>query len=313
MAIIHLQGARRNRNDEFYTQMSDIEKELDHYREHLKDKVIFCNCDNPKRSNFWKYFYQNFHTLGLKGLIATYLKEGKPSYKSEYDGSILTKEQLKGNGDFRTPEIIELLKRSDIVITNPPFSLFIEYIHQLEEFKKDFILIGNTNAITYKEIFELFRQDKIRIGHTNFNVGMFFEVPDYFEQYTLIKDGVKYARVSTACWFTNLKTPKDSKRLVLKKKYAPEEFPEYENYKAIEVGKVENIPEDFDGIMGVPITFMNKFEPEQFEIVGADFEIKDRLSYLQKPHWTGSFHRGVIDGKTKYARILIQRKKMSSF
>jgi len=307
MARKDLAQAKDAKKDEFYTQLTDIEKELRHYTEYFRDKVVFCNCDDPYESNFFKYFALMFNKLGLKKLIAT-CYNGSPvsgnellldfgdtvddpkkiAYKVEIsevtdtngDGAINLSDiqylmqndknvisVLKGNGSFDSPESIELLEEADIVVTNPPFSLFREYLSLLDRHNKQFIIIGNTNALTYKETFKMFKEDKIRTGYTNFNVGMFFEVPDSWEKYHHIENGKKLARVSTSCWFTNLPVKKHTENLVLYKHYTPEEYPHYDNYDAINVNTYTDIPCDFDGIMGVPITFLDKYNPEQFEIV----------------------------------------------
>ncbi len=307
MARKDLAQAKDAKKDEFYTQLTDIEKELRHYTEYFRDKVVFCNCDDPYESNFFKYFALMFNKLGLKKLIAT-CYNGSPvsgnellldfgdtiddpkkiAYKVEItevidtngDGAInLVDIQyliqndknvisvLKGNGSFDSPESIELLKEADIVVTNPPFSLFREYLSLLDRHNKQFIIIGNTNALTYKETFKMFKEDKIRTGYTNFNVGMFFEVPDSWEKYHHIENGKKLARVSTSCWFTNLPVKKHTENLVLYKHYIPEEYPHYENYNAINVNTYTDIPYDYEGVMGVPITFLDKFNPEQFDIL----------------------------------------------
>jgi len=307
MARKDLAQAKDAKKDEFYTQLSDIEKELVHYREYFRDKVIFCNCDDPYESNFFKYFALNFNALGLKKLIAT-CYDGSPiaqqelplfgeaetepkrkAYKVEItevpdlDGNGSTdltdvqlllkssahnvKAELKQNGSFDSPESIELLKEADIVVTNPPFSLFREFLALLDKYNKQFIIIGNTNALTYKETFKMFQEDKIRTGYTNFNVGMYFQVPNSWEKFHHIEDGKKMARVSTSCWFTNLPVSKHNEKLILIKHYTPEEYPYYENYDAININAYNDIPCDYDGIMGVPITFLDKYNPEQFDIL----------------------------------------------
>lgn len=299
-----LNSARKNRNDEFYTQLSDIEQELKHYKQHFKGKVVFCNCDDPEWSNFWKYFELNFDYLGLKKLISTHYEDSKPSYKLEIIGDIsgdgkvdhkdIIKTPLKQNGDFRSPEAIEILKEADIVITNPPFGLFREYVAQLEKHNKDFIIIGNTNALTYKEIFKLFKENKIRTGYTNFNVGMYFFVPDSYEKYAKIVDGRKMVRVSTSCWFTSLPVKKHQDFLICYKTYNEQDYPKYDNYDAINVSTYTDIPMDYDGAMGVPVTFLDKYNPDQFEI------IKFRKGDDEKDL--------CINGKCPYFRVLIKRK-----
>lgn len=279
----NLHRANTAKKDEFYTQSSDIETELKHYKDQFRGKVVFCNCDDPQESNFVKYFSINFEHLGLKKLIATHYKDAnlftkELPYKLEYSGDkngnrmpdpseFMT--EMIGTGDFRSEECVELLKEADIVVTNPPFSLFRDYVSQLMEYKKKFLIIGNTNAITYKEIFKLFKEDKIRTGYTNFNVGMFFMVPDDWEQFHHINEnGKKIARVSTSCWITNLEVEKHMQDITLYKKYSSEEYRKYDNYDAIEVPKVSEIPMDYKGVMGVPITFLDKYNSNQFEIIG---------------------------------------------
>ncbi len=309
MAITLMDNAKKNKADEFYTQLVDIELEMKHYKEQFRDKIVFCNCDDPYESNFFKYFAMNFNYLGLKKLICTSYdtspiaytqlsfaevpekempNKNRKAYKIEItevldyndDGAVdlsdveyLLKNKnnslslLKGDGDFRSEECIELLKQADIVVTNPPFSLFREYVAQLIEYDKKFIIMGNTNALTYKEIFKLFQADNIRTGYTNFNVGMYFCVPDNCEKYHKIIDGKKMVRVSTSCWFTNLSVKKHTEKLVLYKQYNPEEYPLFENYDAINVNTYVDIPEDYSGLIGVPITFLDKYNPKQFEII----------------------------------------------
>lgn len=312
-----LGAARTGKKDEFYTQLNDIEKELVHYREYFRDKVIFCNCDDPYESNFFKYFALNFNALGLKKLIAT-CYDGSPiaqqelplfeeaetepkrkAYKVEIsevpdldgngtadltDVQLLLKSsdhnvkaELKGNGDFRSPECVELLKQADIVVTNPPFSLFREYVAQLVKYDKKFLIIGNTGAFSYKEIFPLFKDNKIRTGYTNFNVGMFFYIPDSYEQYHHLENGRKVARVASSCWYTNLPVSKHNEELICIKHYTPEEYPTYDNYDAINVNTYTDIPCDYDGEMGVPITFLDKLNPDQFEIVGSSLELANPM------------------------------------
>ena len=214
-------------------------------------------------------------------------------YLIQNDKNVLS--VLKGNGSFDSPECIELLKEADIVVTNPPFSLFREYLALLDKYNKQFLIIGNTNALTYKETFRMFQQDKIRTGYTNFNVGMFFQVPDSWEKFHHLENGKKIARVSTSCWFTNLPVAKHNEDLILYKHYTPEEYPKYDNYNAINVNAYNDIPSDYEGVMGVPITFLDKYNPEQFEII--KFRKGDDDKDLS------------INGKCPYFRILIRRKR----
>lgn len=348
MARKDLAQAKDAKKDEFYTQLSDIEKELVHYREYFRDKVVFCNCDDPYESNFFKYFALNFNALGLKKLIAT-CYDGSPiaqqelplfpevetepkrkAYKVEIsevpdldgngtadltDVQLLLKSsdnnvkaELKGNGSFDSPESIELLKEADVVVTNPPFSLFREFLALLDKYNKQFIIIGNTNALKYKLTFKMFQEDKIRTGYTNFNVGMYFQVPDSWEKFHHIENGKKIARVSTSCWFTNLPVSKHNEELILIKHYTPEEYPKYDNYDAINVNTYTDIPCDFEGVMGVPVTFLDKYNPMQFEIIWTTDRGGDGyLEEFKKP-WD-RYDAPVLNGKGLYTRILIRNKK----
>lgn len=272
----NLHKAKDAKNDEFYTQLNDVANELKYYRQHFKDKKVFCNCDDPTWSAFWKYFHLNFAEFGLRKLISTHYDRENPTYKMEYEGGndndievgIITR--LEGNGDFRNKECIELLDECDIVVTNPPFSLFREYVKTLMEHKKKFLIIGNTNAITYKEFFPLIRDNKVWYGVTRQGTGtMWFAIPDDFPVKTgqKIVDGVRYQTIGNSAWFTNLDHVKRHEELILCKEYTPEEYPKYDNYDAINVDKVDLIPVDYDGVMGVPITFLGKYNPDQFEIV----------------------------------------------
>ena len=306
-----LHRANIAKNDEFYTQLTDIEKELRHYKEHLKNKVIFLNCDDPEESNIWKYFALNFKFLGLKKLIATHFETEKPSYKLEKSNGDTIKTRLKQNGDFRSPECIEILKESDIIITNPPFSLFREYVAQLMEYNKKFIIIGNQNAISYKEVFELIKKNKIWLGVDNGGT-KWFQVPDHYDITTKsrkkIEDGKKFFSMGTIMWFTNLDIKKRHEDLILYKKYNPKDYPNYDNYKAINIDKVSDIPMDYKGVMGVPVTFLDKYNPNQFEIVGQTHsgDKSPEVESLRKD--PEHRHRGIVNGekREKYARILIK-------
>ena len=284
----NLTQAKTNKKDEFYTQLKDIENELRHYKEHFKGKTIYCNADDPRISNFFHYFSYNFEHLGLKKLITTCYKNQEMDlfsmhdqesaialiYEGEKDnGRVPTVEnigviELNGDGDFRSPEAIEFLKEADIVVTNPPFSLFREYVDQLIEYEKDFIIIGHQNAITYKETFPLLKNNKMWLGY-GFKGGYGHFINKEYENYatsTNQKEGM--IRVSGVVWFTNIDISKRHEELILYKKYTPEEYPNYDNYNAINVDRTNEIPMDYEGIMGVPITFLNKFNPNQFEILG---------------------------------------------
>lgn len=257
----NLHKAKNAKNDEFYTQLTDVAKELMHYKHHFKDKIVFCNCDDPTWSAFWKYFHLNFAELGLKKLISTHYDREETTYKMEYTGGddndieVGVKTPLEGNGDFRNQECLDLLDECDIVVTNPPFSLFREYVAVLMEHKKKFLIIGNKNAITYKEFFPLLKDDEVWIGCTN--------VKEFLQPDGSIK---KFGNIG---WFTNLDVAKRHEKLIMWKQYTPEEYPKYDNYPGINVNKVSEIPIDYDGVMGVPITFMDNYCPEQFEIVGT--------------------------------------------
>ena len=311
----NLHKASRAKKDDFYTQLVDIEKELKHYEKHFKDKIVFCNCDDPRVSNFFHYFSYNFEKLGLKKLITTCYKNQEMNLFSkndaekaiylEYtgdknDNKVPDPEEigikhLKGDGDFRSEECIELLKQADIVVTNPPFSLFREYVAQLVKYEKKFLIIGNDNANTYKEIFPLIKENKIWSGYNKVKE---FRKPDGSIQ--------KFGNVG---WFTNLTHSKRNEKLILYKTYNTEEYPKYDNYDAINVNKTKEIPMDYDGVMGVPITFMDKYNPDQFEIIGSDYEVREGLlPEIVNPSWNGKTDRGYINGKRMYARLLIKRR-----
>ena len=312
----NLHTAKATKNDEFYTQLEDIENELKYYKDYFKGKVVYCNCDgflNKEKSNFFVYFSLNYEFLGLKGLICTKYNPNGKGKKYEYYGDLngnnypdeeeIFTSDLEGDGDFRSEECIELLKKCDIVCTNPPFSLFRQYVAQLFEYNKDFLIIGNVNAISYKEVFPLIKENKMWLGVSSFNKGMYFGVPDdytYADTYKFDRErnGKKVMRVSSICWFTNLDHKKRHEELLLYKKYNEEEYPKYDNYDAIEVGKTKDIPMDYNGIMGVPITFLDKYCPEQFEIVGQMMTTKITEFNFGYPY---------IDGKKKFARLLIKR------
>jgi len=286
-----LHNAKKSKSDEFYTQRRDIENELFHYKKHFKNKVVFCNCDDPRVSKFFHYFSYNFKYLKLKKLITTCYKnqdmnlfsrhdteraiyleyEGDKNENKVPDPEEIGIKQLKEDGDFRSPECIKLLEQADIVVTNPPFSLFREYVAQLIEFDKKFLIIGNSNAIGNKEIFPLIKIGKIWLGYKNGD--MAFKVPDSYEprttRYWEDDDGQKWRSMGNACWFTNLDYAKRHEDLILYKTYNETDYPKYDNYNAIEVSKVNNIPIDYKGVMGVPITFLKKYNPDQFEILGA--------------------------------------------
>lgn len=314
MGNTNLQQARKNKKDEFYTQLCDIENELKHYKEHFKDKTILCNCDDPRVSNFFHYFSYNFEFLGLKKLITTCYKSQEVDLFSqsnseraiylEYTGNktggrVPVAEEigikyLKGNGDFRSPECIDLLKQADIVVTNPPFSLFREYIALLMKYKKKFVIIGNQNAITYKEVFPLLKTNEVWPGYNH--------VKEFLQSDGSMK---KFGNIQ---WFTNLDISKRHEELILYKKYTPQEYPTYDNYDAINVDKVANIPCDYDGVMGVPITFLDKYNPNQFEIIGAtESEGKGFSQGLWHPE--SKISQPMINHTKLYKRLFICKRK----
>lgn len=383
-AIARLHSAKRNKKDEFYTQLSDIEKELMHYKPFFENKTVYCNCDDPYESNFFKYFALNFNHLKLKKLIATCYtgssiastqltlfdtdpienKTTKCPHKivitetSDLNGdgaydlsdielllkndkNVLTR--LKGNGDFRSLECIELLKEADIVVTNPPFSLFREYVAQLIEYKKDFIILGNINSVTYKEIFSLIKNNKLWLGYSIHSGDRKFFVPDDYELSAsgcgIDENGKKFIKVKGVRWFTNLNHKKRHEKIILCYSYTPENYPHYENYNAINIDETIKIPSDYTEIMGVPITFLDKYNPEQFEIIelgivgSCTFTSNRKMEILDKyGNATGKFTfnaKGTLYKKYEkekdtrpafkdcetgqlyssiYARILIRRK-----
>ena len=307
------QQAMRNKKDEFYTQLTDIEKEMKHYKDFFRGKIVFCNCDDPEYSNFWRFFQLNFYEFGLKKLISTHYEADKPSYRMDIVSTDnggqcgipdYVKTPLKQNGDFRSPECIEILKEADVVITNPPFSLFREYVAQLMEYDKKFIILGNQNALTYKEIFPLFRDNKIWYGVSIHSHGRDFRVPDDYPlqayEYRTDAEGNKFINVKGVRWITNVDYDARYEDLILYKRYSPEEYPKYDNFDAIEVSKTAEIPADYYGLMGVPISFIDKYNPNQFEIIGLD-----RYT-VPKEYLVGG--RVAINGKPRYARIIIRRK-----
>jgi hypothetical protein len=347
-----LNKAAKAKKDEFYTQLSDIEKELRRYKEQFRDKVIYCNCDDPFESNFFKYFASNFKELGLKKLIATSYKpspiantqlnlfgetvnvgtsKGRPKITAnkfiinevddiDGDGAFDLRdiaEQLKnnknnewspleGDGDFRSKESIELLQQADIVVTNPPFSLFRDFMDQLVEYDKKFLVLGNQNAILYKEIFKLVKNNKLWLGYDNGGT-KWFQVPDDYEIQTesriKVDNGIKYFSMGSIVWFTNLDTVKRHEELTLYKKFSPTEYQKYDNYDAIEVSKYLDIPMDYEGVMGVPITFLDKYNPDQFEIIGSNRGVDQDPSGV---YGKGSY----LNGKETFKRIFIRNKKV---
>lgn len=358
MAKRVLDSAKKNKNDEFYTQISDIENELSHYKDFFKGKTVLCNCDDPRVSNFFRYFALKFNELGLKRLITTCYKNqevdlfsqndcekavwldyyGNPNDPTNTDFSTVEVKELKGDGDFRSAECIELLKQADVVVTNPPFSLFREYVEQLFKYDKKFLIVGNKNAVTYKEIFSLIKENKLWIGYRNMNSDFWLEVPEN-AQYEKIVNGKRLKHIM-ACWYTNIDIIKRHEYQILYKEYTPQEYPAYENYDAINVDVTTDIPMNYDGVMGVPITFLDKYSPDQFEIVGlgivgsCNFTNERRMEILDKNglptgkytiNAKGTLYRKHLDSDKKpaafkdcetgelyqsiYARILIRKKR----
>ncbi len=326
-ANLNLRKASTAKKDEFYTQLSDIEKELKHYKKHFKDKVVLCNCDDPRVSNFFHFFSYNFEKFGLKKLIATCYKsqdmdlfsknESERAIYLEYDGdkngdNVPNPEEigikhLKGDGDFRSAECIELLKQADIVVTNPPFSLFREYVAQLVEYDKKFVIVGHQNAITYKEIFKLIKDNKLWLGF-GFTGGAGHFINTQYENYATASDKKEgMIRVSGVHWFTNLDINKRHEDLILYKNYTPEEYPKYDHFDGINVDKTKDIPMDYKGNMGVPITFLDKYNPEQFEIIDG----LNRYSILEGPTAeTQGKYLSQVNGNPIYVRIVIKNKRL---
>ena len=310
----HLENAKKQKNDEFYTRYEDIEAEVMKYRRYFRDKVVYLPCDDPadKKSEFWSFFVDNFDAFELKKLIATHYDENGKAYKIWIDSDLTEdgyiddadalQEDLNGNGDFRSPECIEILEECDIVCTNPPFSLFREFVNILTQYNKDFLILGNNNALSYQNVFSLIKENKMWCGYSC-NKNIAFKVGEgysYDEKLTAqINDGNKYGTVPAITWFTTLPVRNRNEELVLTKEYNNVEYPKYDNYDAININRVVQIPKDYDGVMGVPITFINIYNPNQFEIIGlmASTTVTDV-----------NFGYPYIDGKKKYARVLIRKK-----
>lgn len=338
-----LRAARATKQDEFYTQLTDIEKELKHYTTLFEGKTVLCNCDDPRVSNFFRYFLNNFEKLRLKKLIATsyrslqadlfskndsergvcFVYSGEQKGKRLPDPAKIRPRELKADGDFRSEECVELMKEADVVVTNPPFSLFREYVQQLVKHRKKFLIIGNINAISYKEVFKLIQKNRLWLGASIHSGDREFGVPDHYPLNAagsrVDHEGKKYIRVKGVRWFTNLDYRERHEDMIPFNKYSPDKYPTYDNYDAIEVSKTAEIPMDWSGAMGVPITFLDKYNPDQFEILGITD--RDNNSGLKVKTYTrddvanpGDLNRrGVIKvGKTyrpTYARLLISRKK----
>lgn len=293
-----LNKARIEKNDEFYTQLLDIENELKYYIKHFENKIIYLNCDNPEWSNFYFYFKNNFFNFKLKKLIVSHYLENKTSYKIEIENNIETKTKLKGNGDFKSKECIELLKEADIAITNPPFSLFRDYISLMIEYNKKFLIIGHQNNVTYKDVFNLIKNNKLWFG-IGFKSGAAHFINRYYENYASAKDKKEnMIRVSGVHWFTNLEHNKKNNPIPLSKLYNEIDYPKFDNYDCINVGKTIDIPIDYYGYIGAPVSYLNKHCPEQFEICGLD---DHRVIYPK------SAKSNTINGKNVYRRIIIKR------
>lgn len=309
----NLHNAKRQKNDEFYTTRATVELELNHYKEHFRGKVVYCNCDDPIESEFTRYFVHKFEDWGLKKLISTGYKESGHGvmyvYEGDKNGNLVPDRsewkitELQGNGDFKSEECVELLKQADIVVSNPPFSLFREYVAQLIEYGKEFLIIGNKNAITYKEIFPLIKENKLWLG---------ISFPNEF----ILPNGEITKTVSGLCrWFTNLTHVKRNKPLDLVQKYDPRYYPKYENYDCIECSKVMDIPVGYDGVIGIPITFLDKYCPNQFRIIGiacgnswANYkDILKLLNFNPNMKYGGGLGSPILNGKATYARLLIQK------
>jgi len=325
----NLHQAKNAKKDEFYTQLTDIENELKHYKAHFRNKVVYCNCDDPRMSNFFHYFSYNFEDLGLKKLITTCYQNQHRDLFSQHDSERaiyleyygdknnnktpdveeIGVQYLKGDGDFRSEESIALLKQADIVVTNPPFSLFREYVAQLIQYDKKFVIVGHQNAITYKEIFPLIKDNKIWLG-IGFRGGAAHFISNYEDTATANDRKEGMIRVSGVHWFTKLDIAKRHEDLLLYKTYTPEEYPKYDNYDAINVDKTKEIPMNYKGAMGVPITFLDKYNPEQFEILSSN-DYRKTKTIPFKSHGLIKDKEGSINGKPKYVRILIKNKRIS--
>ncbi len=345
----NLHKAKSSKKDEFYTQLADIENELKHYEHHFKGKTVYCNCDDPRVSNFFHYFTFNFEKLGLKKLITTCYKnqnidlfskhedekgiylvyEGDKNENGVPDPEEIGINELKGDGDFRSKESIELLKQADIVVTNPPFSLFREYIAQLIKYDKNFLIIGSYNAITYKEIFSYIKENRIWLGYGFKGGNAYFQTTGNVNDFAkgVYNEETGLVKFRNVTWYTNLEHEKRNEKLILYKNYNPAEYPKYDNYDAINVDKTKDIPMDYEGAMGVPITFLDKYNPDQFEIVGLGIsnsgleigvepykpEHKKYRKEIQKRAAVDGDLYMMIDGivTVPYARVLIKNKKIS--
>lgn len=319
-----LHTAKSEKNDEFYTNLGDVEKELKHYKDFFKGKKVLCNCNDDRWSAFFKYFSMNFEHLGLAKLTCVsyseeghgmkYVFEGDKNGNRLVDDEEITITELNGHGDFADEECVELLKECDVVVTNPPFSLFRDFMALLMEHNKKFLIVGNNNAIGWNEIFPYIKNKKIWLGFNN-NKTMEFAIPNHYKKWNRIEDGIKIAKVPAISWFTNIPHSKRNQPLDLFKKYNQKDYPHYDNFDAIEVKKVSEIPCDWNGLMGLPITMMNNFDHNQFEIVGllCDNKADNINTFNGTPTFTDEKHKkskcAVLNGKRLFARILIRHKK----
>lgn len=298
---VELNIAQANKKDEFYTQLVDIEAELKYYKPHFANKVVYCNCDNPRTSNFARFFIQHFADFGLKELICSCIEtEDSPAQFMRYNGKgEKVVQDMEGTGDFRSIESIKLLQQSDIVVTNPPFSLFRDFISQLFDYEKDFLIIGNVNAVSYKECFRRILNREMWLGQSIHSGDREFRVPaDYpldAAGFRVDDKGTKYIRVKGVRWFTNLVCVGTYNWLDMTQSYTPERYPKFDNIDAINVGKTKDIPFDYEGVMGVPITFMDFYNPKQFQLIGNEYTL----------NIAGG--RGYINGQRKYSRIFIRK------
>lgn len=329
----NLSQARAAKKDEFYTQLPDIERELAHYKPHFHGKTVLCNCDDPRVSNFFDYFARNFESLRLKKLITTCYKsqerdvfsshDNERAVSLEYNGDLNKNRMpdadevgikpLRGDGDFRSDECVALLRQADVVVTNPPFSLFREYVALLVAHGKKFLIIGNLNAATYKEIFPIIKANRIWFGPSIHSGDREFGVPDHYPLHAagcrIGENGKKFIRVKGVRWFTNLDHDKRHKNLIVHEKYNPGAYPKYDNYDAVNVDKTKDIPADYAGVMGVPITFLDKYNPDQFEIIGHTRQSDNSAEVEKLRTDPKNRDRGLINGREKYARILIRYKR----
>lgn len=331
----NLHVAAMAQKDEFYTQLTDIEKELSHYKEHFRDKVVYCNCDDPTISNFFKFFSMKFNDLGLKKLITTCYRNQQRDLFSQHDleraimleydgfrvGERIPKVEdvgvrhLKGDGDFRSNECLKILKQADVVVTNPPFSLFRQYLAQLIEYKKQFLIIGPRNAVTYKEVFPLIRDNQVWLGYGFQNGNAYFATKNTNNYAKGVYDeATGLVKFRNVIWLTNMDIEKRHEDLILIKRYSGNEdaYPRYDNYDAIEVDRISNIPVDWDGAMGVPITFLDKHNPDQFQIIGLSASAGYDANIVGLTFIGERDARASVDGQTKYARILIRNRRHDS-